>query len=194
MTERWESISFLDDNEELEEVIGIPIIGQLEDYTSFVKEFQYAFVAIGNNKLRLKWIERLSQEGFMIPNIIHPSSVISKRSKLGEGTVVMAGVVVNTSTNIGKGCIINTSSSIDHDCVLCDGVHISPGVHIGGTVKIDNYTWICIGSSVVNNIKIGQNVIVAAGAAVAENVPDNVMVAGIPAIIKKMGLFSKGNT
>lgn len=185
MTGRWKQIAFLDDREELEKVIGIPVIGRLNDCMSFREEFQHAFVAIGNNKLRIEWINRLSKVGFIIPTIIHPFSFVSKTSNIDKGTVVMAGAVINTNTVIGKGCIINTSSSIDHDCTLEDGVHISPGVHIGGTVSIGKCTWVCIGSSIANNTTIGKNVIIAAGAAVTKDVPDNVMVAGVPAILKK---------
>jgi sugar O-acyltransferase (sialic acid O-acetyltransferase NeuD family) len=185
MSGRWKQIAFLDDREELEEVIGIPVIGRLNDYMSFIEEFQHAFVAIGNNKLRIEWIDRLSKAGFNTPAIIHPFSFVSKTSNIGEGTVVMVGAVINANTNIGRGCIINTSSSIDHDCTLEDGVHISPGAHIGGTVNIGKCAWVCIGSSVVNNITIGKNAIIAAGAVVTKNIPDNVMVAGVPAIFKK---------
>lgn len=184
-TGQWEQIAFLDDRKELEEVAGIPIVGKLNSYTSFREEFQHIFVAIGNNKLRLEWIERLSKAGFIIPVIIHPFSFVSKTSNIDEGTVVMAGAVINANTNIGRGCIINTSASIDHDCTLEDGVHISPGVHIGGTVNIGKCTWVCIGSSVANNTTIGKNVIIAAGAAVTKNIPDNVMFAGVPAVFKK---------
>lgn len=185
MTGQWKQVAFLDDREGLEKVMGIPVIGKLNDCMSFREEFQCAFVAIGNNKLRLEWIDRLAKIGFVIPTIIHPFSFVSKTSNIGEGTIVMAGTVINANTNVGRGCIINTSSSIDHDCTLEDGVHISPGVHVGGTVNIGKYTWVCIGSSVANNITIGKNVIIAAGASVIKNVPDNVMVAGVPAIFKK---------
>lgn len=182
---KWNNIAFLDDRKELEKVIDIPIIGKLKDFESLKKDYQYAFVAIGNNELRLEWIERLLKAGFTIPTIIHPFSFVSKTSSIGEGTVIMAGAVINANSNIGRGCIINTSSSIDHDCILEDGVHISPGVHIGGTVNIGKCTWVCIGSSIINNITIGKNVIIAAGASVIKNVSDNVMVAGVPAIFKK---------
>ncbi|MFJ7681459.1 acetyltransferase [Peribacillus butanolivorans] len=186
----WENIAFLDDRENITEVLNISVIGKLNEYNSFKQKYQYAFVAIGNNKLRLKWIDRLLREGFMMPTLVHPFSSISKTSIIGAGTVVMAGAVINADTRIGRGCIINTSSSIDHDCSLKDGVHISPGVNIGGTVTIDECTWACIGSSVINNINVGSNVVLAAGAVVNKNLPDNVMVAGVPATIKKQfGVF-----
>lgn len=185
MTGKWDSIAFLDDREDIKAVLGFPVIGKCRDYGSYKETFKYAIVAIGKNEVRLEWLQKLSKVGFAIPNIIHPFSSISRQCRIGEGTVVMAGVVVNSCASIGKGCIINTSSSIDHDCVLDDGVHISPGVHVGGTVKIGKYSWLCIGSSIANNITIGRSAVVAAGSAVIHDVPDNVMVAGVPATVKK---------
>jgi acetyltransferase-like isoleucine patch superfamily enzyme len=52
-------------------------------------------------------------------------------------------------------------------------------------VKIGQCSWICVGSSISNDITIGRNVIVGAGAVVIQDVPDNVMVAGVPAVFKK---------
>ena len=182
---KWENIAFLDDKKKINPIGDIPIIGKLKDYTLLKNKYQYAFVAIGNNKLRFEWFERLSNEGFIIPTLIHPFSAVSKFTSIGQGTVIMGGVVINPNAKIGRACIINTSSSIDHDCLLADSVHISPGVHIGGTVNIGENTWACLGSSIINNVNIGSNVIIAAGAAVINSVPDNVMVTGIPATIKK---------
>ncbi len=181
---KWDEIVFLDDNKNLKEVNGYKVLGGLRDYIFYKAEFECAFVAIGNNKFRAELIDDLLKNGLTIPTLIHPFTSISNNTLIDIGTVVMAGVVINSNTIIGRGCIINTSSSIDHDCILKDGVHISPGVHIGGFVTIDNCSWVCIGSSIVNKILIGKNAIVAAGATVTKNVPDNVMIAGVPAIIK----------
>lgn len=182
---QWEGIAFLDDREDISEVLEIPIVGRLADLPTLTDEFKYAFVAVGNNAARLKWTERLSNHGFKIPTLIHPSSIVSAKSSIEEGTVIMAGAVVNPDTTIGRSCIINTASTIDHDCTLKDGVHISPGTHIGGTVKIEKQTWICIGATIINNINIGHNSVIAAGAVVTKNVPSNVIVAGVPATIKR---------
>lgn len=185
LMKQWDEISFLDDNEELKEINEYKVIDTLRNYRLYKQEYKNAFVAIGNNKLRINLIKNLLEDGFKIPVLIHPFTAISRNVQIDKGTVVMAEAVINTNTVIGKGCIINTSSSIDHDCVLEEGVHISPGTHIGGTVNIGRCTWACIGSSIVNNITIGKNVVIAAGSAVTKNVPDNVMVAGVPAIFKK---------
>jgi sugar O-acyltransferase (sialic acid O-acetyltransferase NeuD family) len=182
---KWDDIAFLDDNENLKEVIGFPVVGKLKDYINMKEKYEYAFVAIGKNPLRLEWIEKLEKVGFIIPNIIHPQSVISRLSSIGLGSVIMAGAVVNTCAVIGKGCILNTFCSVDYDCILDEGVHISPGAHLGGTAKVGKCTWVCIGASVANNITIGSNVVVAAGAVVIRDIEDNSMAAGVPAKIKK---------
>jgi sugar O-acyltransferase (sialic acid O-acetyltransferase NeuD family) len=181
---QWDKIAFLDDNKNIREVNSFPVVGKLNDYSIFKNDYSHAFVAIGDNILRLNLIEKLYNTGFIIPTLIHPFTAISSNSWIDEGTVIMAGAVINTNSKIGRGCIINTSSSIDHDCILKDGVHISPGVHVGGTTHIDKNTWVCIGSSIANNITIGRNVVIASGATVIDDVPSYILVGGVPA--KKM--------
>ncbi|MBS4534479.1 acetyltransferase [Clostridium sp. D2Q-14] len=182
---KWDEIAFLDDNIELKEVNGYKVIGKLKEYKLYKNGYQYAFVAIGDNELRLNLINELLKIGFKIPILIHPFTSISDKVHLGKGSVIMAGAVINTNSIIGKGCIINTSSSIDHDCILKDGVHVSPGAHIAGNVIVGNKTWLCIGTSLINDIRIGNNVIVASGASVIKDIEDDVLIAGVPARVIK---------
>jgi len=185
--QKWDEIVFLDDNAKLEEINSYKVIGGLRDYELYKNQFDYSFVAIGNNKFRMDLIEELKEKGFKIPILIHPFTAISGNVQIDIGTVIMGGAVINTNSVIGKGCIINTSSSIDHDCAIQDGVHISPGAHIGGSTHIGEQSWFCIGSSAANNINVGNNVIVASGATVINDIEDNVLVGGVPAkIIKKL--------
>lgn len=181
MTGKWDHIAFLDDREDLAEAVGIPVVGKLEDYEKFKGTFGHGFVAIGNNRVRIEWLNKLASAGYDIPVLVHPASVVSQLSTIRDGSVVMPGAVVNACANIGKGCIINTSSSVDHDCLITNGVHISPGAHVGGTAIIGECTWVCIGVSVANNVRVGSNSIIGAGAAVVTDIPDSVMSAGVPA-------------
>jgi len=56
---------------------------------------------------------------------------------------------------------------------------------MGGTVTIGKRTWVCLGSSIADHVKIGENTVIGAGSVVLNDVPDNVLMAGIPAKIKK---------
>lgn len=112
--------------------------------------------------------------------LIYPSAVIGTDVEIGIGTVLMAGVVINSSTRIGKGCIINTSSSLDHDNIIEDYVHISPGVRTAGSVGIGKGTWLGIGSVVSNNVNICSGCKVGAGAVVVKDITEPGTYVGVP--------------
>ncbi|MOA55555.1 putative acetyltransferase EpsM [compost metagenome] len=64
---------------------------------------------------------------------------------------------------------------------MSSAVHISPGARLAGGVKVGEQSWIGIGSCVRQLVNIGRFVIVGAGAAVVDDIPDGMTVVGIPA-------------
>ena len=140
------------------------------------------FFAFGNNYYRKVSSLKYKSVDF---NLVHPTSVISKRAVLGSGNVVMAGAVINSSVKIGNHCVINTSATIDHDCIIEDFVHISPSAALAGNITVKEGAQVGIGASVKQNVTIGKWSIVGAGAVVVKDVPDNVVVVGNPARIIK---------
>ena len=122
---------------------------------------------------------------------------IDDRTKIGAFVEIQKGV------KVGKDCKISSHSFI------CQGVRIEDQVFVGhnvtfindkypratnpdGSLKADD-DWVCIptivkkgasiGSSttILCGVTIGQNAIIGAGSVVTKNVPDNVIVAGVPA-------------
>lgn len=167
-------VGFLDDNQDIQGnkiyedkiVLGTTNKKDIEKYKDC-----YFIIGIGSNSVRkiisnkypnLKWY-----------TAIHPNAVIGSEVSIGEGTAIMAGTVINTGTKVGKHCIINTCSSLDHDNLIEDFVHISPGAHLAGTVKIGKETWIGAGVTIINNITIEKNNIIGAGSTVLNNIIEN---------------------
>lgn len=87
---------FLDDDESVRECAGFPVLGKTSEA---VKIDGDKIVAIGNPQIR----ERIQEEVGGIITLIHPDAVISRRVEIGEGSVIMAGAVINTDVVIGKG-------------------------------------------------------------------------------------------
>ena len=170
----YTDIVFLDDNKSVTECAGYPVIGD----TNVVVDGDI-FVAIGNTNVRQELMNRFIDH--CQPILIHPSAIVAKDVKIGAGSVVMAGAVINPSTTIGRGCIINTSSSIDHDCVLGDFVHVAVGAHICGTVSVSDSVWIGAGAIVSNNISICDNCMIGASAVVVKNIVLPGTYVGMPA-------------
>ena len=169
----YKDIVFLDDNENVKECVGFPVIGKVSDAVTMEDD---KIVAIGNAEIRQKIQSQLSN----LVTLIHPSAVVSRRVKIGEGTVIMAGAVINSDVVIGKGCIINTGASVDHDCKLEDFVHVSVGAHVAGTVSIGKKTWVGAGATVSNNVSICDNCMIGAGAVVVKDLKKSGIYIGVP--------------
>ena len=170
----YDDIVFLDDNENVTECGGFPVVGKSYDAAG-----GDVFIAIGNSSIRKNLVEFYCDRN--MPVLIHPQAVISNSVSIEEGSVVMAGAVINPGVTIGKSSIINTSSSVDHDCKLGDYVHLAVGAHLCGTVSIGDNVWIGAGSVVINNITICPNCFIGAGAVVVKDLYDSGCYIGVPA-------------
>lgn len=170
----YEDIVFLDDDENVKECAGLPVVGKTVEANGMDGD---KIVAIGNPKIR----ERIQEELSGVITLIHPDAVISRRVEIGVGTVIMAGAVINTDAVIGKSCIINTGSSVDHDCVLGDYVHVSVGSHLSGTVNVGKGTWVGAGAMVSNNVNICGDCMIGAGAVVIKDIDKPGTYIGVPA-------------
>ncbi|WP_341659347.1 acetyltransferase [Vibrio sp.] len=178
----FNDIRFFDDRwPKLSHIEHWHVIGTTERLLESCSSFDAVIVAIGHNQTRIEKQTLLYQKGAIFPVLIHPAATVSKYALVGDGTVVMAGAVVNPFSNIGSSCILNTSATVDHDCILGDGVHISPGANLAGGVQIGVGSWVGIGASVKELINIGCNVTIAAGAVVIRDVLNEQVVAGTPA-------------
>ncbi|MCX2481812.1 acetyltransferase [Pedobacter sp. MC2016-15] len=171
-----------DDRIEKASVLGIPILGTIDELSS-MQTSEKIIIAVGDNTTRKAIAKRLMP--FSFANVIHPASIISKSCLLGTGIVAMANSTVNVGSTIGNHVIINTNASIDHDCQIGDFVHISPNVALAGNVKVGNGTHIGIGSAVIQGITIGENVVIGAGSVIVRDIPDHGVVFGNPGRIRK---------
>lgn len=129
----FEKIAFLDDAAE-------DALGKLEEFPRFLEEFDCAFVAMGNPRLRREYQTRLESHGVRLPTLIHPRSAVSPTAKVAPGTVIMAGAVVQTNAMIGGGCILSAGAIIDHDARLGDYCHINAGAIVPSMAVVPENT------------------------------------------------------
>lgn len=143
------------------------------------------FIATGDNHMRAEHYRLIKNYTKKEPlNCIHPSAVISSK-RIGSGNLICPNSVIHVDAYVGDCTIINTGAVVEHDCHVGDFSQISPNATLCGYVKIGDYSFISAGSTIIPKIKVGDNSTIAAGSVVIEDVPSNVMVAGVPSKIKK---------
>lgn len=162
------------------ELFGVPQAGE---YQPTAYPSAKAIIAIGNNVTR-SLVAMKCKHAF--GQAIHASALISPFSKMGEGSMVFHGSIIQAQTIIGKHAIINTGARVDHDCVLGDFVHIAPSATLCGTVEVGEGTLIGAGAVVIPGIKIGKWAVVGAGTVVTKDVPDRAVVVGTPSRVIKI--------
>ena len=143
-----------------------------------------AFIGIGgvgDNLPRAEAYDRMLRLGFDPITAVHPRAVIARSAKLGRGVSIMAGVVVNPAAVIGDNVILNSQCTVEHDCVIGDHVHIAPGATLSGGVQVGRLSHIGTGANIRQGIRIGERVVVGVGSVVINDVPDGMVVVGVPA-------------
>jgi sugar O-acyltransferase (sialic acid O-acetyltransferase NeuD family) len=178
----WENVAFLDDRAAtLSSPLGLPVVGTLENLEAQRPAYGSAIVAVGDARQRLQLTDRCRRSGFEVVSIVHPMAYVSRFASLGSGGAAFAQSAINAGAIIGAACIVNTGATVDHDCLIGEGVHVCPGAHLAGGVRVGDRTWIGIAATVRQGITIGHDATVGAGAVVVADVPDGSTVTGVPA-------------
>ncbi len=167
---------------ELDLLKGVPVYWPLPSLK--LMEFDGFVMAIGTPKSRSKLVMELKE---LFPQKEWPNLVSTKAvwaptlNCMGEGNVLMPGVVCTTNIRIGNFCYLNLNVTAGHDAFFEDFIVVNPGSNISGGVLIRSQSLIGTGAQILQNCIIGHSASVGAGAVVTKNVIDGTTVVGIPA-------------
>ena len=165
-------------------ILGYPIIGCDNDLPKLRKKYEYAHITVGQIKSHasretlFKLAETLK---YSLPSIVASSSLVSKYSKIGRGSIIMHQAFINANTVIGENCIINSKALIEHDCMIGDNCHISTNAKLNGNVNLGDNCFVGSNSTILNDINIANNIIVGANSFVREKISDQGIYIGSPA-------------
>jgi sugar O-acyltransferase (sialic acid O-acetyltransferase NeuD family) len=173
-----------------EKFFDYEVLGNETKLKSLVSEHGVdgGIVAIGDNWTRYEVVQRILSivPEFAFVAAVHPSANAARGVAVGRGTVIMAGVSINSDSHIGDFCIVNTNASIDHDNIIHDYASLAPGATTGGDVTIEAFSAVSMGAKVVHGRTIGAHTVIGAGSTVLEDIPSHSVAVGSPAkVVRK---------
>ena len=180
----WEFIGFWDDDKNLPDTINeASLLGGMSELNEYNEGELYLVCAVGEPSIKEKIINSIKNPLIKFPVLIHPTAISGNEKfvTIGEGTIIAAGVIITVNIEIGKHVILNLMCTVGHDTKIGDFSSFMPSVNISGEVDIENNVYAGTGSKIINQLKIGKNTTVGAGAVVAKSLPDNCVAVGIPA-------------
>jgi sugar O-acyltransferase (sialic acid O-acetyltransferase NeuD family) len=167
------------------ELFGYPVLNTLEELAQYLQNHADFILGIGGCTARKQLQQLAESQGGKSVSLVAKSAHLSSTASLGESITLMAFSFVSADVTLGKGVLVNANAAIHHDCRLSDFVEIGPGAKLLGNVQVGDFSFVGANATILPKLSIGSNVVIAAGSMVTQHVPDNCMVAGNPAQIKK---------
>lgn len=174
-----EVVGFYDDAAKLGRILGFHIHGRISDLSPEAADA--IVVAVGDNRSRRDVFNELIGRGLRAYSVHHPDTTIAESASIGEGTMILAGAVVNPLARVGKNVILNTACILEHHAAIGDHAHVAPGVRMGGNVTVEEGALVGVGAVLLPGVSVGAWAVVGAGAVVVNDVPAGVTVVGNPA-------------
>jgi sugar O-acyltransferase (sialic acid O-acetyltransferase NeuD family) len=187
-------VGLIDDNAELagKTLAGIAVLGGTPALADLVQRGQLDGVALSfHSEVRRRVHRKLKQElGVQLMSLVDPRAIVGMGVKIEEGALIEAGAVIGPDTIVCEGAIVDVGAVVAHDCHLGPFSHLSPGCTLSGVVDLTENVLVGVGACINSTATVGRNVIIAPGAAVMNDVPDDVVVSGVPA--KVIGQSRRG--
>lgn len=141
-------------------------------------------IGVGYPQVRARLLEPYLAQGarFGFPNLIHPQASLDfRRVELGRGNVVTAHATLTCDIEIGDFNLFNINGTVGHDCRIGSCCVFNPGVNVSGGVVAGDRVLAGTGCQILENLTIGSDATIGAGAVVVGDVAAGITVVGVPA-------------
>lgn len=165
------------------------VLGKTEEIPGLFRKgaFDSVAVAVGykHRGFRKKVYEMARGHGVPVATFVHPSSYVEKSALIQEGSIVLVDCTVDMNARLGENVFLSSRCFVSHHVKVGSHTFCGPAVKLAGNAGIGECCFLGISTTLIDGVRIGTNVQTAAGAVVTKDVPDHVLVAGVPAVIKK---------
>jgi sugar O-acyltransferase (sialic acid O-acetyltransferase NeuD family) len=172
--ERFAIRGIVDANPNLQTpILGYELLGGEQDIERLSKSCRNFLITVGQIKdwkPRGRLYEHLKSLHVTIPTIVSPLAHVSKHATVGEGSIVMHQVIVNSGASVGPNCILNSNALIEHDVVIEEHCHISTAAIVDGAAAVRRCSFVGSNAVIRERIEVGENCVIGAGMVIMRSV------------------------
>jgi sugar O-acyltransferase (sialic acid O-acetyltransferase NeuD family) len=179
----WELQGFVDDDAATHGrlISGVPVLGPVEAVGDSDAALVVCTGSPRNYFSRRLIVERLALPDERYATLVHPAAALGTTTRLGTGTVVLAGVVATIDVTIGAHVAVMPGTVFTHDDVAADFTTFGAGVSLAGGTRVSEGAYIGSGALVREDCTIGAWSLVGMGSIVLQDVPAGEVWIGAPA-------------
>lgn len=166
----FEVVGFLDDAVPFGAIeFGGHILGTLASIADHCSVTDQAIVAIGNNAVREKITQHLTEAGYSMATVVHPRAFVSPTAIVGEGVAIMAGAIVGTEARLGVGSVVNCGAVVDHHAIVEDFGHLGVNCSMAGLTVLGRGAWMQVGSALGYGVNVKPGEVLMPGTSLNNN-------------------------
>lgn len=177
----YDQVVFFDDFATTDENLPGPLMGPIAEVSKShaAGKFDEAIIGIGYHHLPIR--QRLFEE-LDVPfgTIIHSSCWVDSTAQIADGSVVFPRSVVDVRAQISENTVINIDCTVSHDTVVGCHSFLSPRVAVAGFTEIGSRCILGINSTIIDSIKLTDDVRVGAGTIVIGDLEEPGLYVGNP--------------
>ncbi|TWP50968.1 acetyltransferase [Lentzea tibetensis] len=182
--DRWDPVGLLDDRPSLAGSVidRVPVLGG----TDLVHEHPNAkvVVCVANAHRptgRREVVRKLGLPASRYGTVVHPHASVAHGVVLGEGTVLLAGVVITAPQEVGAHVLAMPHVLLTHDDSVGDFVTLAGRATLAGAVRVEDSAYLGSACAVREGVTIGAEAVIGMGAVVLDDVPAGETWVGLPA-------------
>ena len=173
----WEVLGYVDNDPELigQKIDGYPVYKYERLPAS--KNY-YGICGAMDPKLRREIVCReIKTKGYMLPTLIHPTTVKSNDFIAGCGSIIFSGVHISYNVKIGKCVLVSFNTDLGHDLRVGEYTSIMPSATIAGKCSIGEGCVIGSGATFHQGVKVGKGSTIGIGTTIIKDIPEKTSVA-----------------
>lgn len=147
-----EAVGLIDDTR-----VGPDVLGSLEQVMQSHPPQDYGIaLAIGYKNLAGRWIAwlRARAAGYDAPVLIHPRAYVADSARVGAGSMVMAGALVDVRASVGAATVLWPGVCVNHDSSIGANCFISPNATLCGFVQLGENSFVGAGAAVADRSQV----------------------------------------